>query len=76
MNLKKMVRLDKIDIDDVKDVLVFSQQDEFWQTNILSASKFRKQYLTLLAKMKKNIPKKQSSLGSLLEMIEGGTFDE
>ena len=75
---EKMVRLDKIDIEDIKKVLIFSQQDDFWQTNILSAGKFRKQYLQLLSKMKKgnNNPKKQSSLGSLLEMIEGGTFDE
>lgn len=50
---EKMVRLDGIDIDDIKDVLVFSQEDEFWQTNILSAGKFRKQYLALLAKMRK-----------------------
>ena len=52
-DFEKMVRLDKIDIEDIKNVLVFSQQDDFWQTNILSASKFRKQYLMLLGKMKK-----------------------
>ncbi len=49
----KMVRLDKYDIDEIADVLVFSQKNDFWQSNILSASKFRKQYLTLLAQMKR-----------------------
>lgn len=50
---ERVVRLDERDIDEVKDVLIFSQQDLFWQTNIMSAKKFRQQYLTLLAKMKK-----------------------
>lgn len=49
----KMVRLDNLDIDEIKDVLVFSQRHDFWQSNILSAGKFRKQYLTLLAQMKR-----------------------
>lgn len=48
----RMVRIDGYDIDDIKDVLVFSQRDPFWQTNIMSAGKFRKQYLVLLGKMR------------------------
>nr|DAM07020.1 MAG TPA: replisome organizer [Caudoviricetes sp.] len=52
-DFNKMVRLDKYDINEIKEVLVFSQKNDFWQTNILSASKFRKQYLTLLAQMKR-----------------------
>lgn len=48
----KMVRLDKLDIDEMKDVLVFSQGHKFWKNNILSAGKFRTQYLTLLGQMK------------------------
>lgn len=48
----KMVRIDKLDIDEIKDVLVFSQTHKFWKNNILSAGKFRKQYLTLLSTMK------------------------
>ena len=47
-----MVRLDKLDIDEMKDVLVFSQGHKFWKNNILSAGKFRTQYLTLLGQMK------------------------
>ena len=48
----KMVRLDKLGIDEMKDVLVFSQGHKFWKNNILSAGKFRTQYLTLLGQMK------------------------
>lgn len=48
----KMVRLDKYDFDEMLEVLQFSQTDEFWKKNILSAAKFRKQYLTLLAQMR------------------------
>ncbi len=47
----KCHRLDKHDWEDINAVLQFSQLDPFWQTNILSGGKFRKQYTQLLAKM-------------------------
>lgn len=47
----KCHRLDKHDWEDINAVLQFSQFDPFWQTNILSGGKFRKQYTQLLAKM-------------------------
>lgn len=37
---------------DIGNVLKFSQEDKFWQTTILSAEKFRKQYFQLMAKIK------------------------
>ena len=46
-----MNRRDGIPWDAIRDVLVFSQKDSFWQTNILSADKFRKQYVQLEMKM-------------------------
>ncbi len=49
----KMVSSDEYDIDEMKDVLLFSQRNDFWQSNILSAGKFRKQYMMLLAQMKR-----------------------
>ena len=52
IEFERMTRLDGYNIEDIKNVLIFSQQDLFWQTNIMSASKFRKQYLVLLGKMK------------------------
>ena len=44
-------RLDGHPWTEINDVLFFSQSDSFWQQNILSGGKFRKQYITLLAKM-------------------------
>jgi len=48
---EKMVRLDKYDLEEMKDVLIFSQGNDFWKKNILSAGKFRKQYISILAQM-------------------------
>jgi len=48
-----MVRKDVIDIDEMLQVLIFSQNDKFWKYNILSAAKFRKQYLQLLGQMRR-----------------------
>lgn len=47
----KCHRLDGQSWEDIGRVLRFSQKDPFWQTNILSAKKFREKYLQLLAKM-------------------------
>ena len=44
-------RLDKHPWAEIEDVLEWSQEDTFWQGNILSGGKFRKQYMTLLAQM-------------------------
>lgn len=60
---EKMIRLDKNDIEEIKEVLIFSQKNNFWQSNILSASKFRKQYLTLLAQMNSNYKKGGENYG-------------
>lgn len=46
-------RTDGIDWDDMFTVLSFSQRDDFWRTNILSADKFRKRFVQLEAKMKR-----------------------
>ena len=44
-------RLDGHSWDEIEEVLLFSQSDKFWQQNILSGEKFRKQYTALLARM-------------------------
>ena len=46
-------RLDGHSWDDIGTVLTFSQNDSFWQGNILSGAKFRKQYDQLYLKMQK-----------------------
>ena len=47
----KCNRLDGHSWDEIKQVLKFSQDDPFWQANILSGKKFRAKYVELLAKM-------------------------
>ena len=47
----KCHRLDGHDWSEIERVLLFSQDDPFWQKNILSGEKFRKQYTALLARM-------------------------
>jgi hypothetical protein len=49
-----ILRIDKRDIEEVKKVISWCQNDEFWQDNILSTSKLRKQYDKLVLKMNKN----------------------
>lgn len=47
----KCNRIDGHDWDEIKYVLKFSQDDPFWQANILSGQKFREKYVQLLSKM-------------------------
>ena len=47
----KCNRIDGHDWEEIERVLLFSQSDKFWQQNILSGEKFRKQYTALLARM-------------------------
>lgn len=45
-----MIRNDKRQPEEVKALIIFAQQDEFWRSNILSVEKLRKQYDQLNAK--------------------------
>lgn len=47
-----MIRRDKRTAHDIYDVMAWSQQDTFWKSNILSASKLREKYDQLSVKMK------------------------
>ena len=48
-----MIRIDGREIENIKKVIDWCQNDSFWYTNILSASKLRKQYDQLYMKMNK-----------------------
>lgn len=51
-----ILRIDRRDMHEVKKVVEWCQTDEFWQDNILSIAKLRKQYDKLVLKMNKNGP--------------------
>jgi hypothetical protein len=50
-DFEKTNRIDKYDWELIGQVLEFSQENSFWQKNILSGDKFRKQFKTLYMKM-------------------------
>jgi phage replication O-like protein O len=39
-----LIRSDQRQVDEIRNVILYAQQDPFWQNNILSVSKLRKQY--------------------------------
>jgi len=51
-----MIRIDKRDVSEIGQVIEWCQQDQFWQSNILSTSKLRKQYDQLVIKMAQHKP--------------------
>lgn len=46
-----ILRIDKRDLEEVKEVIKFSQKDSFWMSNILSPSKLREKYDALYMRM-------------------------
>jgi predicted phage replisome organizer len=64
-DFRKTVELDNREVDEVTKVLDWSQQDDFWQNNVLSPAKFRKQYDQLYLKMKNNTGYGGNSYGGL-----------
>ncbi|MDE5853231.1 MAG: helix-turn-helix domain-containing protein [Oscillospiraceae bacterium] len=46
-----MIRRDKIDADDIAEVIEWCQKDKFWRSNILSGKKLRDKYQQLRMKM-------------------------
>ena len=51
IDLDRMLRLDKRTVQEVEAVIDWATTDDFWQPNILSAAKLRKQFDTLQAQM-------------------------
>lgn len=48
--MEAILRLDKRNADELRQVIIFAQGDKFWRTDILSPDKLRKQYDQLNAK--------------------------
>jgi len=58
-DMRKTVELDNREINELTKVLDWCQQDDFWQNNILSPAKLRKQYDQLFLKMDQSTPKER-----------------
>ncbi len=52
-HIDKIIRLDNRTPDQIRSVIIWCQEDDFWQSNILSTSKLRKQFSQLWLKMKR-----------------------
>lgn len=50
-HIDKLIRLDNRGVDEIKEVINFVVEDEFWKTNVLSTSKLRKQFSQLSIKL-------------------------
>ena len=55
-DMRKLVELDNRSVEEVERVLDWSQQDTFWQTNILSPNKLRKHFSKLYQQCKAKQP--------------------
>ena len=51
IHIGRLIRIDKRSEEEIMRVIKWSQQDDFWQNNILSTEKLRKQYGNLILKM-------------------------
>ncbi|MBU5308521.1 hypothetical protein KQI18_12110 [Clostridioides mangenotii] len=73
-----MIRVDKREVQEIKNLIKWSQNDSFWYKNILSPQKLRKQYDQLIVKMyddktvKPNITQVQST--DIYKLDENGDF--
>lgn len=60
-DIRKMIEIDMLDTDEVREVIEWATSDKFWQRNILSASKLREKYSKLgleMANSKNKFPAK------------------
>ena len=54
-SIDKMLSLDKRNVEDVKKIITFAQEDDFWNGNVLSTKKLREKYDQLFIKMNKSV---------------------
>lgn len=60
-DMDKLLRIDKVSEDDAERVIRWCQEDTFWQANILSPGKLRKQFVQLELKSKRPAANKQDT---------------
>ncbi len=62
-DIDRMIRIDSRTPDDIRAVIEWCQEDDFWQNNVLSTAKLRKQFDQLFIKMKSNGKRPESAKG-------------
>jgi len=79
LDVERMIRIDQRDPSQVLAVIRFSQEDHFWQSNILSARKVREKYDQLFMKSQREgggaEPRAWNTIRQWLNESEGGLGD-
>jgi hypothetical protein len=65
-HIDRMIRLEGRKPEKIETVIEWCQQDDFWQNNILSTEKLRKQFDQLLLKMPETTPKNEKLLAGAI----------
>lgn len=71
IDIDRLIRIDNADPLEVEKVINWCQEDKFWQNNILSGAKLRKQYNQLAMKMPKETVTPQYEERDMIKVIEG-----
>lgn len=73
-DIDRMLRLDKIPVDEIRAVIDWATADSFWASHILSTRKLREKFPTLLANMRRppNTPSHKDSVRGAVEILRGG----
>jgi hypothetical protein len=61
VHINRLIKIDKRSAAEIESVIIWCQNDSFWQSNILSASKLRKQFAQLLLKKQSEINRNQQT---------------
>lgn len=62
VDIEQMIRIDGWSVEEIRDVIEFSQRDPFWRANILSAAKLRKQRDQLRLRMQEQQRTQQGAM--------------
>lgn len=69
-DIRKLVEIDKYDVNEVRGIIDFSQSNSFWKTNVLSGRKLREQYETLFLQNEEKKNKKSNYSNSIDDMLD------
>jgi hypothetical protein len=69
-DIDKLHRIDGQSWERIREVIDWSQRDDFWHRNILSGSKLRKQFDRLGAAMKQTVKPRKPGILSIAEQRE------
>lgn len=70
-SMEKLIRLDKVSVEEAEEMVDWCLKDEFWSSVILSPAKFRKHYLTMKARRASVAGQKPVIIRPEIQLING-----